>query len=152
MYVTLSGFFFRICEFGLFLWGFHSLMQFSAADAIDLGSAFRAGAINDSAAALVEISSGILNLTLCLTLYTISFHFILQNVVSELRSLLILPLVRILQNHFQNIVFRFAILFTIISAENNLIDNYEHSRKICKFLNNIKAFFQIIHIPCIKRF
>ena len=53
-------------------------MKFSAANAIDLGSAFGAGSINDSAAALVEIGDGILDLTLSLTLYTISFHCFLQ--------------------------------------------------------------------------
>ena len=53
-------------------------MKFSAANAIDLGAAFRAGAENDSGAALVETSSGILDLTLCLTFYTISFHYYLQ--------------------------------------------------------------------------
>ena len=53
-------------------------MQFGAADAIDLGTAFRAGPENDSAAALVEIGDGILDLTLCLTFYTISFHYYLQ--------------------------------------------------------------------------
>ena len=53
-------------------------MQFGAADAVDLGAAFRAGTINDSAAALIEIGDGILDLTLRLTLYTISFHCILQ--------------------------------------------------------------------------
>ena len=51
-------------------------MQFGAADAIDLGTAFRAGPENDSAAALVETSGGILDLTLCLTFYTISFHLL----------------------------------------------------------------------------
>ena len=49
-------------------------MQFGAADAIDLGTAFRAGPENDSAAALVETGGGILDLTLSLTLYTIAFH------------------------------------------------------------------------------
>ena len=58
-------------------------MKFSAADAVDLGSAFRAGAINDSAAALVEIGDGILDLTLCLTLYTITFHFYLHIVTED---------------------------------------------------------------------
>ena len=53
-------------------------MQFGSADAIDLGAAFRAGAENDSGAALVETSGGILDLTLCLTFYTISFHYYLQ--------------------------------------------------------------------------
>ena len=53
-------------------------MQFGAADAIDFGTAFRAGPENDSAAALVEIGDGILDLTLRLTLYTISFHCFLQ--------------------------------------------------------------------------
>ncbi len=51
-------------------------MQFGAADTVDLGTAFRAGSVNDSAAALVEISDGILDLTLRLAFYTISFHFI----------------------------------------------------------------------------
>ena len=58
-------------------------MQFGAADAINLRSAFRAGAINDSTAALVEISDRILNLTLCLTLYTITFHFYLHIVTED---------------------------------------------------------------------
>ena len=53
-------------------------MKFGTADAVNLGAAFRAGTINDSAAALVEIGNGILDLTLCLTLYTISFHCFLQ--------------------------------------------------------------------------
>ena len=53
-------------------------MQFSAADAIDLGTAFRAGTINYSAAALIEIGDGVLNLTLRLALYTISFHCFLH--------------------------------------------------------------------------
>ena len=53
-------------------------MLFRAADTIDLGSAFGAGSINDSAAALVEIGDRILDLTLCLTFYTISFHCFLQ--------------------------------------------------------------------------
>ena len=67
-------------------------MQFSAADAVDLCAAFRAGSINDSAAALVEISDGILNLTLRLTLYTISFHCFLRiDEVYEQCSCLILP-------------------------------------------------------------
>ena len=67
-------------------------MKFSAANTIDLGSAFRAGSINDSAAALVEIGDGILDLTLRLTLYTISFHCFLHFVeVYEHFSCLILP-------------------------------------------------------------
>ena len=49
-------------------------MKFGSADAIDLGSAFRAGTENDSAAALIETGGGILDLTLSLTFYTISFH------------------------------------------------------------------------------
>ena len=49
-------------------------MQFGAADAIDLGTAFRAGPENDSAAALIETSGGILDLTLRFAFYTISFH------------------------------------------------------------------------------
>ena len=53
-------------------------MQFGAADAIDLGTAFRAGPENDSAAALVETGGGILDLTLRLAFYTISFHCYLQ--------------------------------------------------------------------------
>ena len=61
-------------NYELFLGGFHALMQFGAADAIDLGTAFRAGPENDSAAALVETGGGILDLTLSLTLYTIAFH------------------------------------------------------------------------------
>ena len=60
----------------LFMGGFHALMQFGAADAIDLGTAIRAGAENDSGAALVETGSGILDLTLSLTFYTISFHLL----------------------------------------------------------------------------
>lgn len=53
-------------------------MKFCAADTIDLGAAFRAGTINYSAAALIEIGDGILNLTLRLALYTISFHCFLH--------------------------------------------------------------------------
>jgi hypothetical protein len=53
-------------------------MQFGSADAIDLGAAFRAGAENNGGAALVETSGGILDLTLSLTFYTISFHYYLQ--------------------------------------------------------------------------
>jgi len=49
-------------------------MEFGSADAINLGTAFRASPEDDSAAALVETSGGILDLTLCLTFYTISFH------------------------------------------------------------------------------
>ena len=68
-------------------------MQFGAADAIDLGTAFWAGPVYDSAAALVEIGDGILNLTLCLALYTISFHFFLHIVLDayEQCSFLVLP-------------------------------------------------------------
>ncbi len=51
-------------------------MQFGAADAIDLGAAFRAGAENNGGATFVETSGGILDLTLCLTFYTISFHLL----------------------------------------------------------------------------
>ena len=53
-------------------------MQFGAADAINLCSAFRAGSINNSAAAFVKISSGILYLTFGLAFYTITFHFFLH--------------------------------------------------------------------------
>lgn len=54
-------------------------MQFGTADTIDFGATFRAGSENDCAAALVETSGGILDLTLSLALYTITFHFFLQN-------------------------------------------------------------------------
>lgn len=66
-------------------------MKFSAADAVDLGTAFGAGTINDSATALVEISDGILDLTLCFTLYTISFYCFLQKFTHEQRSFLSIP-------------------------------------------------------------
>ena len=53
-------------------------MQFGSADAIDLGAAFRASAENNSRTTFVETSGGILDLTLSLTFYTISFHYYLQ--------------------------------------------------------------------------
>ena len=53
-------------------------MKFGTADAVNLGAAFRAGTINDSAAALIEISRRILDLTLSLAFYTISFHCFLH--------------------------------------------------------------------------
>ena len=56
-------------------------MQLGSADAENFCTAFRAGPGNDSAAALVETSDGILNLTLRLALYTITFHFFLQKIV-----------------------------------------------------------------------
>lgn len=46
-------------------------MKFSTADAVDFRSAFRTGPINDSAAALVEISDRVLNSPFCLAFYTI---------------------------------------------------------------------------------
>ena len=73
-------------------------MQFGTADAIDLGAAFRAGAENDSGAALVETSSGILDLTLCLTFYTISFHLLPPSLIWIFTELKATPLFTVHQN------------------------------------------------------
>ena len=56
-------------------------MQFRSADAVNLRTTFRTGSVNDSAASLIEIGDGILNLTLRLAFYTISFHFFLHIVL-----------------------------------------------------------------------
>ena len=99
----------------LFLGGFHSLVKFSAADAVDLGAAFRAGSVNDSAAALVEISDGILDLTLRLTFYTISFHCFLHNVCVYLSNApdsivpLKLQVIRIVSGRIKSIKYHAAL-------------------------------------------
>ena len=64
-------------------------MKFSAADAVDLGAAFRAGSVNDSAAALVEISDGILDLTLRLTFY--QYPSIFSSIFVHFRAKLLFP-------------------------------------------------------------
>ena len=47
-------------------------MQFGVADAVDLGSAFRAGPENDSAAALIKSGGRILDFPFLLAFYTIA--------------------------------------------------------------------------------